>query len=148
MPGHCLKSFFWQPEGLKVKTGSGRFRFCDLATVDFLSFNDLSFSTRAYVWKRALPVARRGGLWGWGLGHFSFVFPHDCVNYDRIFPDGALIDKAHQMYLRIWIELGALGLALFLGLLGTVFWQAYKRPWGRQTHAYLYATLSFLFMGC
>ena len=68
-------------------------------------------SGRFAIWSQTLPLALRRP-WGWGAGAFEAA--------DGIYGGGVYM-AAHNMYLQALIELGALGLALFLAVLASSF---------------------------
>lgn len=71
-------------------------------------FADDMGSMRMGIWKNTLLLIGERPLLGWGP---------DCFRgaYASLFPDGAVIDAAHNEYLGYWCELGIFGLLGYVG---------------------------------
>lgn len=68
---------------------------------------------RYEIWASTLAIAGQHWLAGIGLGNYEYLFPA----LDRSL---AILQHAHQDYLQLFMELGAVGLALFTWLLFAV----------------------------
>lgn len=79
-------------------------------------------SGRWFIWESSWEMAKQYPLLGWGMGTFwqaypAFRHPHD----------GSAGQNAHNDYLQFLVELGPLGLILFIGLLGALAYRIYRR---------------------
>lgn len=78
--------------------------------------------TRARVIGVSLPYVARKPIAGWGLGAFPVIFPHAQAEYFRKHPDSVLrmvprqTLRAHNDYLQLLVEAGAVGLGLALAM--------------------------------
>ncbi|MGB8213568.1 MAG: O-antigen ligase family protein [Anaerolineales bacterium] len=74
---------------------------------------------RGYIWIRSLQMAGKTVLLGGGPDTFALYFPHNDPYLDKSFfgQAGVFIDKPHNMYLQLWLNLGGLATLAFLALL-------------------------------
>ena len=77
-------------------------------------------SHRGYIWRKTLQMMLKDNLLlGSGLDTFVYNFPHWDPHRDhKLFRIGMLIDKPHSTYLQIGVGVGAIGLLVYLLLLG------------------------------
>lgn len=73
---------------------------------------EISGGTRLTIGRDALKMFAQKPLMGWGLGVFAEIYPQF-----RSFPTNLLVDRAHNDYLQILVETGALGFATVLWFL-------------------------------
>lgn len=77
---------------------------------------------REQVWAGTRRMIVKKPVWGWGVGSFPVVHqPWTRTGHraGEVYADGPNIeDEAHNSYLQLWAELGAVGLALWLASLG------------------------------
>lgn len=99
----------------------------------------------------------RDHLWfGRGVGSFRALYyenygPHEVIGDKEI-----ILQDPHNEYLMIAVQLGLVGLALWLILLGTQWWQSFsmKKPWRHYGQAFIIAFAvaclcdAFLFLSC
>jgi O-antigen ligase len=101
---------------------------------------ELSGGTRLTIDRDALRMFAQKPLGGWGLGVFPEIYPQFSSLSSR-FPAGV----AHNDYLQLLVEMGALGFAAALWFLVTMFRSARKKlkhwPPGTNTAATLAAVL-------
>ena len=76
---------------------------------------------------------------GWGLGTFATVYPR----YRTFYVD-LLINAAHNDYVQVLTETGALGLLAVLGFLGVVYRRAFRKLHGPGLDLTQAATLAGL----
>lgn len=84
---------------------------------------------RDTIWVVALRMAVDRPVTGVGLASFDDDAVSYAVEPGRTFRTDEVIDNvsvAHNTYLQIWSELGLVGLALFLSLVGFAMWAAYQ----------------------
>lgn len=74
----------------------------------------------------SIPLVQEKPLFGWGLSSFQFIYPKAQAEYFALHPDSKLgltirrSDMAHDEYLQVAVEEGAIGLILFLLALAEV----------------------------
>lgn len=75
-------------------------------------------SGRGYIWSRSMQLLPYSLLTGVGPDNFAFQFPqYDLEGKVNMGGANLYIDKPHNSYLKIWIEIGAIGFAAFMYLL-------------------------------
>ena len=85
-------------------------------------------SARGYIWSRSIPMMKDTFLIGNGPDTFALEFPQqDYLGkwwaYDT---PNMIVDKAHNLYMSIWINNGGLALLGFLIMLGTYIVQSFR----------------------
>lgn len=83
---------------------------------------ELSGAMRVSIDRDALKIVGRKPVLGWGLGTFAEVYPQFRSFYTNFF-----IDHAHNDYLELLVEMGALGFATMLWFLITANHRAIKK---------------------
>ncbi len=87
-----------------------------LGSIPSLEREGATSATRLTIARDTLRLAAQRPVAGWGLGTFADVYPQF-----RSFPTELLIDHAHNDYLEMLAETGALGALLTLWFLAGVF---------------------------
>lgn len=85
-------------------------------------------SQRGYIWSRSIPMMKKTWLIGNGPDTFAIYFPQDDLlgkwwAYDT---PNMIVDKAHNLYLNIWINLGGTALIGFLVMIIAYLIQSLK----------------------
>jgi len=75
-----------------------------------------SSATRSEIWQTSMLIIRSHPLLGIGLGNFEVSY-REYLPFVSFPPLEWLVVKPHNLYLNLWIEMGLLGLASFLGLI-------------------------------
>lgn len=75
-------------------------------------------SARGYIWSRSIPLLKHSIILGYGPDTFAAKFPQDdyvgkLVAYDTV---SMLVDKAHNLYLEIALNIGIVALVAFLAM--------------------------------
>lgn len=83
---------------------------------------DASFSNRIQILHDSVTLVTERPLFGWGLGTFSTVYPHVQSWYSNRF-----VNAAHDDYLQLLVETGAVGLFIILSFLILVFHAGIRR---------------------
>jgi len=89
--------------------------------------SNASNAERVCLWRAALDQARERPLVGWGPGTYKAASPPYRAPYAHLVqhpgcPPGFQTDvHAHNLYLMVLLETGAIGLLLFLTLVGALF---------------------------
>jgi putative inorganic carbon (hco3(-)) transporter len=73
-----------------------------------------SAEARVTVWEDALKVASTDPLFG--MGYNTYEFMHRVGGYT----------DTHNVYVKVLVETGVIGLALFLAMMGALFWHGYS----------------------
>lgn len=83
---------------------------------------------RGYIWSRSIPLLKDTVLIGHGPDTYPFYFPQDDLigKYYTYRTPTMLVDKPHNMYLQIGINLGCMALAGFLILVIAYMVQSIK----------------------
>jgi len=107
----------------------------------FVSFktDDASYHTRVQIARDSLPMIKARPLTGWGLGTFTTVYPQYRTFYADVF-----INAAHNDYVQVLTETGALGFAAVLGFLAVVYVRAFRKLRGPGLDLTQAATLAAL----
>lgn len=88
---------------------------------------DLSVVTRLLMWRDTVPVILERPLLGHGPDNFAEPFKrHEGEDLRAFFPDGDIIDKAHNEFLQVAATTGLLGLAAYLWIFVSYFRNAYR----------------------
>lgn len=88
---------------------------------------DLSVMTRLLMWRDTVPVILERPLLGHGPDNFAEPFErHEGEDLRAFFPNGEVIDKAHNEFLQVAATTGMLGLAAYLWIFVSYFRHAYK----------------------
>jgi O-antigen ligase len=87
---------------------------------------EISGGTRLSIDRDGLRMFTQKPLLGWGLGVFPEVYPQF-----RSFPSDQLVDRAHNDYLQVLVEMGAVGFAVVLWFLLMLYHRGLKnlRNW-------------------
>jgi len=83
--------------------------------------SSVTFKLRLTYWEGALKIIRDHWLLGTGWDTWGAMYPQHM--HDGSYPT----KYAHNNYLQIWCEMGVIGLALFLGFLGVLGVQIFRR---------------------
>ena len=88
---------------------------------------DVSVTTRLLMWRDTVPVILERPLLGHGPDNFAEPFKeHEGEDLRAFFPNGEVIDKAHNEFLQVAATTGLLGLAAYLWLFVSYFRKAYR----------------------
>ena len=106
-------------------------RISDIYTADRVKFMDgyeTKGSSRIYIWSRTIPKLKNTGYLGGGPDTFSLIFPQND-NFGKAIGYGnpsMIVDKPHNMYLQILINMGYLFFAVFIIFIGSYLLQSIK----------------------
>jgi O-antigen ligase len=90
-----------------------------IASIHSETRSELSGAMRVNIDRDAIKMFERKPILGWGLGTFAEVYPQFRSFYTDFF-----VDQAHNDYLQLLVETGALGFATMLWFLITVYRRA------------------------
>ncbi len=107
----------------------------------FVSFktDNASYHTRIQIARDSVQMVKARPLMGWGLGTFTTVYPKYRTFYADVF-----INAAHNDYVQVLTETGALGFAAVLGFLALVYVRAFRKLRGPGLDLTQAATLAAL----
>jgi O-antigen ligase len=112
-----------------------------MASIHTATRVELSGGTRLTIDRDALNMFAQKPVWGWGLGVFSEIYPQFSS-----FSSNVPVGMAHNDYLQVLVEMGALGFASVLWFLLTLYRSALAKlnhwPLDINTAVTLAATLS------
>lgn len=105
-----------------------------LATVHAETQTELAGGTRLDIDRDALRMFARKPILGWGLGVFPQVYPQF-----RSFHTNFFINEAHNDYLQLLVEMGALGAGIMLWFLWALYRNAARKlkNWMEDTNGSL-----------
>jgi O-antigen ligase len=105
-----------------------------IATLHATTQAEISGGTRLTIDRDALRMFAQKPLLGWGLGVFQEVYPRF-----RSFPTNFIVDKTHNDYLQLLVEMGTFGFAAVLWFLVTLYRHALKnlKTWPPDANAAL-----------
>jgi O-antigen ligase len=86
------------------------------------SHSELPSDIRTYINRDGFRMFLKKPVLGWGLGTFPFVYPQFRSFYTNFF-----VNEAHNDYLQLLVEMGALGFTTMLWFLVTVYTRAIKK---------------------
>ena len=75
-----------------------------------------SLTTRQEIWQTSWLLVKERPVTGWGLGNFQASY-RSHTKYITLTPLEWFVVKAHNLYLNLWIEVGLLGLLVFIYLI-------------------------------
>ena len=84
--------------------------------------SELSGGTRLGIDRDAVRIFRNKPILGWGLGAFPVIYPEYRSFYTDLF-----VNQAHNDYLQLLDEMGALGFATMLWFIGASYYGATKK---------------------
>lgn len=127
-------------------------RFSDLSPSS-ADYRSNSLSWRLENWKRMAPYGNEKPLVGWGLGSYKDLTLVEFGGVDKTWSDppetptgGPTGVSAHNDYMKLYVELGLVGVGLWLGTLVALcvaLWRARAhpkvRPWAGVMFAYMVA---------
>jgi O-antigen ligase len=93
-----------------------------VATISTDTKSELSIGLRGTVKKDSLKMFVRKPVLGWGLGAFPTAYPQFRTFYTDLF-----VNEAHDDYVQLLVEMGALGVVLMLWFLVTVYRNAFRK---------------------
>lgn len=138
---------FWPQVGPKIESmGNGRFLIWQQVWEDYNSpaillpiTEDMPENKR---FEAELLNKRKQTITGRGPGSFEFFFTrkHEAVSQYGV---PILWNDPHNVYLRVLYELGAVGLGLFLGVIGFVLWKAFPAARADQWSLTLFCSFAF-----
>ena len=111
----ALATFFVLGFGLVLFLGGGELAK-RLATIHAETRTEVTGGTRLSIDRDALKMFTAKPITGWGLGTFPTVYPQF-----RSFPTNFFINEAHNDFLQLLVETGALGFAILLWFLWAVY---------------------------
>lgn len=109
-----------------------------------------SITTRQQIWQTSWLLIKERPITGWGLGNFQASY-RSHTKYITLTPLEWFVVKAHNLYLNLWIEVGLLGLLVFLYFVGWFLWHLIpdlkspllrRRLWASTLVAIIVATLA------
>ena len=83
-----------------------------------------SSGDRVNIWRNSLSLIRDYPVTGIGLGSYEMVY----ASYALLTHVGCVF-HAHNILLDIWLDLGALGLIAFIGMIVNAVWPKPSSPW-------------------
>ncbi|OGQ98794.1 MAG: hypothetical protein A2505_06580 [Deltaproteobacteria bacterium RIFOXYD12_FULL_55_16] len=80
-----------------------------------------SMGIRMVMWNNTVQLIRERPFFGYGLGGLKEAYREKVRGMSGW--EGIVIDDPHNQYLKVTAELGLVGLLVFLGFIGSFFWQ-------------------------
>jgi hypothetical protein len=117
--------------GNTFKTIGFQGKLADIYTADRVKFMDgyeNKGSGRIYIWSRTIPKLKITRWFGAGPDTFSIVFPQDD-NFGKTITYGnpsMIVDKPHNMYLQLLINMGYLFFTVFIIFVGSYLLHSIK----------------------
>jgi O-antigen ligase len=93
-----------------------------IASIHSETRTELSGAMRVNIDRDAFKMFEHKPILGWGFGTFAEVYPEFRSFYTNFF-----VDKAHNDYLQLLVEMGVLGFATMLWFLVTLYYRAIKK---------------------
>ena len=113
-----------------------------VATIRSEARTEISGGTRLAIVRDSMKMWKAKPILGWGLGTFPEVYPQYRTFYTNLF-----VNEAHNDYVQLLVEMGAVGFIVMIWFLTTMFYEARKKlgNWTSNINGAL--TLSAL-LGC
>ncbi|MCP4683488.1 MAG: tetratricopeptide repeat protein [Desulfobacterales bacterium] len=101
-------------------------KFTDDGSKTVLYDDTLDF--RLGIWKNSLEMVKDRPITGFGLGNYKVFYPsyHQRIIKDKIFGIEEQLHHAHNDFIQIAVERGAVGLLLFIALIVSYFVMVYR----------------------
>ena len=93
-----------------------------LASIHTEAQTELAGGVRMDIDRDGINMFKLKPVLGWGLGTFATVYPHYRSFYSEFF-----INEAHNDYLQLLVEMGALGVVTMLWFLGVCYYRAIRK---------------------
>jgi hypothetical protein len=101
-----------------------------------------TLDNRLDVWRQVIGLASQNGLQGWGwVGHWR----------DSIFPFSAMadasprpVDSALNAFLDVWLQLGLIGVVIFVGMVGLAFSRSWLLAVARRSVVFAWPAASLV----
>jgi O-antigen ligase len=77
------------------------------------------------IWLAGLEIVKRYPVIGAGLANFPVAY-QKVAGYAHVFPSRGYVRDAHNMYLQVWAEMGAIGFAFFLAAIWSQMKEAHS----------------------
>lgn len=106
---------------------------------------------RIKLWKAALKMVEDHPIRGVGNGNFSLNYDSYCLKYPELYAEGHNGFPTHNSYLKIWSELGTIGIMVFFSTYIITFFRLlkankkYKKKYSGFTTAVLVSFIAFMF---
>jgi len=88
-----------------------------------ISLNDVTVSSRLFVWKNVFEEAKLKPLTGYGAEHVDVLF-------NRVYDPGDILeewfDRSHNAYLDYFVQYGILGVLLYTGIIAGLGWSGWR----------------------
>ena len=100
-----------------------------LASIHTEAQTELSGGIRMDINRDGIAMFKLKPVLGWGLGTFATVYPHYRSFYTEFF-----INEAHDDYVQLLVEMGALGVVTMLWFLGVSYYRAIRKlhDWSKE----------------
>ena len=131
----------WRKQPLKAALALGIFAMAVIGLVTWLgggevteriasihteTRQELSGGVRLAIDRDCLKIVAHRPVLGWGLGVFPDIYPQF-----RSFYSNYLVDRAHNDYLQLMVETGAVGIAIMLWFVAVAYRSALRKLRGR-----------------
>ena len=85
-------------------------------------------SSRGYIWSRSIPMMKQTWLIGYGPDNYALHFPQDdlLAKWWAYGTPNMIVDKPHNLYLNIWLNLGGPALVGFMLIILVYLAQCFK----------------------
>ena len=84
-------------------------------------------SGRGFIWSRTFPLMPSKTIIGSGPDTFPSIFPnHDLIGGMRVYNTPTFIDKAHNIFLHIWISNGGIAAISLMFIIGFYLFTTFK----------------------
>ncbi|HEX4484933.1 MAG TPA: O-antigen ligase family protein [Terriglobales bacterium] len=93
-----------------------------LISIHAAANTEIAGGTRLDIYRDALNMFPQKPILGWGLGAFPEVYPRYRTFYTNLY-----INEAHNDYLQLLVEMGALGFLTMLWFIGAMYFRALKK---------------------
>src|SRR3989344_1754596 len=102
-----------------------------LQRIASISLEDVTVSSRLFVWEKVGREAIKQPITGVGAEHVDILF-------NRVYDPSAIVeewfDRSHNAYLDYFVQYGVLGLLLYLALVASLMWTSWRLSRGQSIY--------------
>lgn len=134
-PNQISWSFMCVDGQWKYYTPFGKFMKLEkVESFGFKNYQNIA-NRRGYIWSRTIPLMKDYWFKGVGPNAFIIAFPNtDFVGAKRVGDRSTLVDKPHNSFLQIYVQLGGIAAIAYAGLWIVYMYDSIRLFWRRRNY--------------